>query len=82
MKSKYFWVMEIERTAVIKLCNVNMTDDLKQALLGFHVFTDNDYVLSFFTEGKAGFWNIVKNARFIKRFQEFDLPWEIPLRII
>ena len=52
----------MEKTAVIKLSNVNMTDDLKQVLLGFHAFTGNDVPL-FLTEGKAASWN-----RFIKGF--------------
>ena len=39
--------MERERAAFIKLCNVDMTDYLKQALLGFHAFIGNDYDLSF-----------------------------------
>ena len=33
-----------------------MTDDLKQTLLRFHAFTGNNYVSSFFTEGKTASW--------------------------
>ena len=33
-----------------------MTDDLKQKLLRFHAFTGNNYVSSFFTEGKTASW--------------------------
>ena len=47
MNSEYFRIMEMERTAFIKLCNVDVTDYLKKALLGFHAFIGNDYVLSF-----------------------------------
>ena len=47
MKNEYFSIIEMDRAAVIKLCNVDVTGDLKQALLGFHVFTSNDYVSSF-----------------------------------
>ena len=65
--------MEMERAAVIKLCNVDMTDDLKQALLGFHAFTGDYYVSSFLNDGKADSWNMVKNERFIKGFWELGL---------
>ena len=41
----------------IKLNNVNIATDLKQTLVGFHVyrfaFTGNDYVSSFFTKGRT-----------------------------
>ena len=60
-----------------------MTDDLKRALLGFHAFTGNDYVSSFFTRRKTVSWKkMVKNERFIKGFQEFGLSWEIPHEVI
>ena len=62
---------------VINLCNANMTDDLKQTLLGFHAFTGNDYVSSFFTKEKAASWNMFQNEGFIKGFQEFGLSWKI-----
>ena len=58
----------------VKLSNVNMATDLKQALVGFHAFTGNDYVSSFFTEGKTEGWkNMVKNEKYIQGFQEFSL---------
>ena len=37
----------------IKLSNLNMATDLKQAFVGFHAFTGNDYVSSFFTKGRT-----------------------------
>ena len=37
----------------IKLNNVNIATDLKQTLVGFHAFTGNDYVSSFFTKGRT-----------------------------
>lgn len=60
MKNEYFPIMEMERAAVIKLSNVDMTDDLKQALLGFHAFTGDYYVSSFLTNGKADSWKWLK----------------------
>ena len=61
----------------IKLCNVNIRYYLKRALLGFHTFTRNDYVLMFFTKGKAVSWKkMVKNGMFIKGLQELGLSWK------
>ena len=50
----------------IKLSNVNMENDFKQALVGFHPFTGNDYVSSFFTKGKTASWKrMVKDEKYI-----------------
>ena len=50
----------------IKLSNVDMETDFKQALVGFHAFTGNDYVSSFFTKGKTASWNkMVKDEKYI-----------------
>ena len=62
----------------IKLSNVNMATDLKQALTGFHAFTGNDYVSSFFTKGKIASWEkMVKDEKYIQGFQEFGMSWKI-----
>ena len=62
----------------IKLSNANMATDLKQALAGFHAFTGNDYVSSFFTKGKIASWKkMVKDEKYIQGFQEFGMSWEI-----
>ena len=48
----------------IKSSNVNMATDLKQALVRFQSFTENDYVSSFITKGKTASWKkIVKDER-------------------
>ena len=50
----------------IKLSNVNMETDFKQALVGFHPFTGNDCVSSFFTKGKTASWKrMVKDEKYI-----------------
>ena len=58
----------------IKLSNVNMATDLKQALVGFHAFTGDDYVSALFTKGKTASWKkMVKDENYIQGFQEFDM---------
>ena len=50
----------------IKLSNVNMETDFKQALVGFHPITGNDCVSSFFTKGKTASWKrMVKDEKYI-----------------
>ena len=39
--------------------------DLRQALIGFHALTVNDYVSSFFQKGKGTCWNIMKDDNVI-----------------
>ena len=39
--------------------------DLRQALIGFHALTGNDYVSSFFLKGKGTCWDIMKDDKVI-----------------
>ena len=41
------------------LSDVDMSQDLKQALIGFHSFTGNDYISSFFRKGMVACWKVV-----------------------
>ena len=48
-----------------KLLNLslsNLSHDTKQALLGLHAFSGNDYVSAFFRKGKTALWSIVKDS--------------------
>ena len=66
----------------IKLSNVNKATNLKQALVGFHAFTGNDYVSWFFTKGKiTSCKKMVKDGKYIQGFQEFGMSWEIMQKI-
>ena len=59
---------------VINLSNVNMATYPKQALVGFHTFTGNDYVSSFFAKGKTATWKkMVKDEKYIQEFREFGM---------
>ena len=54
---------------ILKLNSINMDDEKKLALLGFHATTGNDYVPSFFQLGKEKSWKIVeKYSRFTTMF--------------
>ena len=55
-----------------------MSEDLKQALIGFHSFTGNDYTSSFFRKGKVACWKVVEtNHRFLHALKELGLAWEL-----
>ena len=43
---------------ILKLGSVDMSDELKSALIGFHAFTGNDYVSSFFEKSKKHCWHL------------------------
>ena len=56
----------------IQLSNITMSEREKDALLGFHAFSGNDYISAFFMKGKAVGWKCVqKKERFIEIFSEF-----------
>ena len=41
------------------LSHIDLSDDIKKCLLGFHAFTGNDYISSFFRKGKQFVGQIV-----------------------
>ena len=49
---------------VMWLSNIDIGKDLVDALKGFHAFTGNDYISSFFRKGKGNCWKLVeKNTK-------------------
>ena len=47
-------------------------------MLGFHAFTGNDYISSFFRKGEIACWKIVeKYPRFVSIFTSLGLSWEL-----
>ena len=44
---------------ILKLNSIDMDDGKKLDLLGFHAAPGNDYVSSFFRQGKEKTWRIV-----------------------
>ena len=62
------------------LSDVDMSQDLKQALIWFHSFTGNDYTSSFFRKGKVACWKVVEtNHRFLHAFKELGSAWELAM---
>ena len=48
-----------------------MSNELKEALIGFHGFTGNDCVSSIFKKTKDAFWQkVIHNHKFIQMFQQ------------
>ena len=64
------------------LSDIEMEDGLKKCLIGFHAFTGNDYVSSFFRKGKSECWKVVqKNNRFVNTFSLLWQVWELDEQI-
>lgn len=60
------------------LSDVDMSEDAKLSLIGFHAFTGNDYISSFFRKGKAVCWKVAeKNPRFLHAFKALGLAWDL-----
>ena len=58
------------------LCDIELSDSEKECLIGFHVFTGNDYISSFFRKGKRACWKIIeKNPKFIEVFALLSSSW-------
>ena len=48
---------------VMWLSNIDIGKDLVDALKGFHAFTGNDYISSFFRKGKGNCWKLVEKTK-------------------
>ena len=67
---KGFWLNEI--------CSIN--EDQKKSLVGFHAFTGNDYISSFFRKSKPTCWNVLnKNRIFIESINQLGEDWNIDM---
>eukprot|EP00794_Sanderia_malayensis_P000672 gene671-biopygen976 len=56
---------------LLDLTSCDLSCNQKQALLGVHAFSGNDYVSSFMRKGKKVCWNLVKeNEEFLTAFSE------------
>ena len=58
-----------KKLLVLTKCELSLAQ--KQALLGIHAFTGNDYVSSFFRKGKVQCWKLIQeNVEFLEIFSE------------
>ena len=61
----------------MQLSNIEIKKDLVDTLIGFHAFTGNDYISSFFRKGTEKCWKLVKKAKkFQKAFSILGGNWE------
>ena len=60
------------------LNDLQLKHDLKEALIGFHAFTVNDFIPAFFRKGKKKCWGeMVRNPKFIECFQNLGASWSL-----
>ena len=60
------------------LSNVVKSESKLKAVIGFHAFTGNDYISSFFRKGKPTCWKILeKDAKFVDAFCSLGLSLEL-----
>lgn len=79
MKSEYFWIMEMEKTAKPLNCATSKWEIILNGHCWDFILSPGMIVLMFFTKGKAVSWKkMVKNGMFIKGLQELGLSWKIP----
>ena len=57
---------------------IQISDELKKCLVGFHAFTGNDYVSSFFRKGKSTCYKVMKeNNEFREAFASLGDNWNV-----
>lgn len=62
----------------IWLDEVEIPSDHCNALIGFHAFTGNDYVSSFFRKGKSLCWKtMIKNNEYLDCFKTLGNQWDV-----
>eukprot|EP00794_Sanderia_malayensis_P014842 gene14842-biopygen11931 len=67
----------IHRKGMI-LSDIEIDECKKSSLIGFHAFTGNDYVSSFFRKGKAACWKVVNNnEKCVATFNSLGSSWNI-----
>ena len=63
---------------VLQLSMIDMPDNLKSALVGFHAFSGNDYISSIFRKSKRICWKkIEKSKKFTEMFAQLGNQWRI-----
>ena len=61
---------------LLRLSDIDMTDDEKKCLIGFHAFMGSDYTSAFFRKGKAICWKVLRNnSKFLQTFVTLGDEW-------
>ena len=59
-----------------RLSDIDMTDDEKKCLIGFHAFMGSDYTSAFFRKSKAICWKVLRNnSKFLQTFVTLGDQW-------
>ena len=67
----------------LKIASIDMYDEHKSSLIGFHAFTGNDYVFPIFRKSKKACWKVLKkNNRFIIAFSYLGSTWDLDEQLI
>ena len=62
----------------INLADIIMNENEKDALLGFHAFSGNDYISGFFRKDKSSGWKcMAKTEKFVQLFADLRKSWKI-----
>ena len=62
---------------IFKLSSIDMNDGHVQAIIGFHSFTGNHYISSFFRKGKTCWQKMIKYDKYLRLMQQLGSSWEI-----
>ena len=61
-----------------KLSDIELDDDIVESLIGFHAFTGNDFVSSFFKKGKSTCFKLMENNSLFKAaFAQLGSSWDL-----
>ena len=67
----------------LSLGEIRLLQSEKEALVGFHSFTGNDYIPSIFRKGKKHCWSIAKiSETFLEAFSELGADWEMTDEVV
>ena len=67
----------------LSLGEIRLLQTEKEALVGFHSFTGNDYIPSIFRKGKKHCWSIAKSSEtFLEAFSELGADWEMTGEVV
>ena len=61
----------------ICLADIIMNKNEKDALLGFHAFSGNDYISGFFRKGKSSGWKCMVKTEKFQLFADLSKSWEL-----
>ena len=62
---------------------IDLDDNIRASLIGFHAFTGNDYISSFFKLGKQGCFKVMKQCEeFINALRLLGEDWELKAELI